>query len=246
MIRLSLLELTLRLGAALLLGGAIGLERARGEHPRRAAGMRTLALGAMGSALMMTISAYGFTDFANNAYARLDPSRIAAQVVTGIGFLGAGAILLRKNIVQGLTTAAAIWLVAGIGLACGIGMMLPAVIAAVLGLIVLEAFLPIERRFLRQRSDHLLQIHLAAGVETGRALARIYEVLSGADVGLDTVGMRAGRRGEAIDLHCHVRDKGELVRAIGELRALPEVQAVHADLRGAQQLHTPRTFNAEP
>src|SRR5262249_29244919 len=215
MIRLSLLELTLRLGAALLLGGAIGLERARGEHPRRAAGMRTLALGAMGSALMMTISAYGFTDFANNAYARLDPSRIAAQVVSGIGFLGAGAILLRKNVVRGLTTAAAIWLVAGVGLACGLGMILPSVIATVLGLIVLEVFLPIERRFLPQRSEYLLQLRLAAGVETRHILARVYEVLADANVGLDSIEMRPGRRGEAIDLRCHTRNKGELVRAIG-------------------------------
>lgn len=95
MIVLSWIQIVLRLGAAALLGGLIGLERERTAGVPRAAGMRTLALVSMGSALFMLVSAYGFTDFTNAAYAKIDPTRIAAQVVSGIGFLGAGAILLR-------------------------------------------------------------------------------------------------------------------------------------------------------
>ena len=246
MIRLSLLEIALRLGVALLLGALIGLERARGEHPRRAAGMRTLALVAMGSALLMIVSAYGFTDFTSDVYAKVDPSRIAAQVVSGIGFLGAGAILLRRSVVRGLTTAAAIWLVAGIGLASGIGMIVPSIIATGLGLIVLEALVPIEQRLLPRRSDHLLQLRLAAGAEPGHLLGKIYEILAGANVVLDTVELRPGRRGEIVELHCHTRDRGELVQAISGLRALPEVQAVRADLRGARQARARRRFGVRP
>src|SRR5258708_30768240 len=99
MIVLSWIQIVLRLGAAALLGGLIGLERERTAGAPRAAGMRTLALVSMGSALFMLVSAYRFTDFTNAAYAKIDPTRIAAQVVSGIGFLGAGAVLLRWDMV---------------------------------------------------------------------------------------------------------------------------------------------------
>ena len=97
-------EFLLRLLVAMLLGLGIGLEREYRSDTPRAAGMRTLALVAMGSALFTLISAYGFAAFRVTT----DPSRIAAQIVTGMGFLGAGAILLHKQAVRGLTTAAAI------------------------------------------------------------------------------------------------------------------------------------------
>ncbi|HEV8190051.1 MAG TPA: MgtC/SapB family protein, partial [Ktedonobacterales bacterium] len=143
----------LRLGLAIVFGALIGLERERGE---RAAGMRTLALVSLGSALFMVISAYGFSEFSGNNAFGLDPSRIAAQVVTGIGFLGAGTILLRRTTVRGLTTAAAIWAVAAIGLACGIGQIVIAVIATVLTLIVLAALRPIEGLLFPRQRPHLM------------------------------------------------------------------------------------------
>ena len=128
------LEFIVRIFVASLLGGAIGLER---EYRDKAAGFRTHFLVALGSALFMVISAYGFegvlaNDF--NAPIRLDVSRIAAQVVTGIGFIGAGTIIFQKseNVVRGLTTAAGVWVVAAIGLACGGGMYVLATAATIL------------------------------------------------------------------------------------------------------------------
>ena len=108
----------LRLVVAALLGGAIGLER---ELDEKAAGLRTHILVAAGSALFTIVSAYGFHDFLANGgnVVRLDPTRIAAQIVTGIGFLGAGVIFRQGFTVRRLTTAASLWIVAAIGMAAG-------------------------------------------------------------------------------------------------------------------------------
>lgn len=121
--------MTIRLAAALLLGGAIGLER---EYRSKDAGFRTHFLVALGSALFTIISQYGFTDGLR------DSSRIAAQIVSGIGFLGAGIIIFQKNMVRGLTTAAGLWVTAAIGMACGTGMYAVAAITTALVLIGLE------------------------------------------------------------------------------------------------------------
>ena len=130
------LEITLRLFVALLLGGIIGIER---EFRSKDAGFRTHFLVALGSALFCIVSQYGFGADLK------DSSRVAAQVVSGIGFLGAGTIIFRKNMVHGLTTAAGLWVTAAIGLACGTGMYAAAGIATgmiLLGLEVLNALLP--------------------------------------------------------------------------------------------------------
>ncbi len=133
-----------RLLVAAALGVIIGYERERGD---RAAGLRTHALVSTASALIMLVSAYGFTDVVTTTHTVvLDPSRIAAQVVSGVGFLGAGTIILRKNAVRGLTTAASIWLVAGIGLACGEGLFIPAVTTTAVALVILSGLKPLERR----------------------------------------------------------------------------------------------------
>jgi putative Mg2+ transporter-C (MgtC) family protein len=131
------LNFILRLFIAALLGGMIGLER---EYREKAAGLRTHFLVALGSALFMIVSAYGFDGALANSQMRLDVSRIAAQVVSGIGFLGAGTIIFQKNAVHGLTTAAGVWVTAAIGLTCGAGMYVLASSATLLVLIGLEAF----------------------------------------------------------------------------------------------------------
>ena len=113
-----------RLALAALLGSVIGLER---ERLLWAAGLRTHMLVCVGSCLIMLVSAFGFADALGTKNVVLDPSRIAAQVVSGIGFLGAGTILLRGEVVKGLTTAASLWAVAAIGLAIGSGLYVPAV-----------------------------------------------------------------------------------------------------------------------
>lgn len=130
------LDLTIRLSMALVLGGAIGIER---EYRAKEAGFRTHFLVALGSALFCIVSQYGF------GFDLKDSSRVAAQVVSGIGFLGAGTIIFQKNVVRGLTTAAGLWVTAAIGLACGTGMYVAALattLMVLLGLEVLNYFIP--------------------------------------------------------------------------------------------------------
>lgn len=122
------LQLAGRLVLGLVLGAVIGLER---ELHRQPAGFRTHALVALGAALFTIVSAYGF------AGASVDPTRIAAQIVSGIGFIGAGAILQYGGNIRGLTTAASLWSVAAIGMAAGAGMLVMATIGTVLILVVL-------------------------------------------------------------------------------------------------------------
>lgn len=129
-------NLVLRLCVAGLCGALIGLDR---EFRVKDAGFRTHFLVALGSALMMVVSQYGFTDSLQQAGMGLDPSRIAAQVVSGIGFIGAGTIIIHRQLVRGLTTAASLWATAGIGLAAGAHLYLLATVATLLTLFGLEA-----------------------------------------------------------------------------------------------------------
>jgi len=124
------------------MGAAIGIER---EYHAKEAGLRTHLLVALGSCLFMLLSAYGFDAVLGHDHVSYDPSRIASQVVTGIGFIGAGTIILQKQVVRGLTTAAGLWVTAAIGLACGNGMYLIAAITTVIVLIslgLINVFLP--------------------------------------------------------------------------------------------------------
>jgi putative Mg2+ transporter-C (MgtC) family protein len=132
-------EVLARLGVAAGLTGAIGLER---ELRERAAGLRTHMLVGIGSALFTIVSAYGWTDFGFSTASGVvfDPTRIAAQIVTGIGFLGAGAIIRQGLAVRGLTTAASLWIVAAIGMAAGAGYFSAALIATGIVLVGLGPF----------------------------------------------------------------------------------------------------------
>lgn len=127
-------HLCLRLGIAVVLGGLIGIERELSNHP---AGFRTHILVCIGSALIMLLSIYGFPQFVNEPNVRVDPARLAAQVVSGIGFLGAGTIIRKGVSVSGLTTAASLWATAGIGLAAGAGFFEGALLATFLVLVSL-------------------------------------------------------------------------------------------------------------
>lgn len=128
-------EFIFRLFLASILGALIGLDR---EYRAKEAGYRTHFLVSLGSALLMILSQYGFMDIIAYEGTNLDPSRIASQVVTGIGFIGAGTIIFQKQIVRGLTTAAGIWVTAGIGMAVGAGMYWLGVLATALTLVGLE------------------------------------------------------------------------------------------------------------
>ncbi len=151
-------ETLLRLIAGAILGGLVGLERQRLDW---AAGLRTHMIVCIGATLMMIVSAYGFTDVVGKAGYSLDPSRVAAQVVSGIGFLGAGTILFLKNeVIKGLTTAAGLWTVAGIGLAVGGGLYFAAIVTTALVLIILVIIKPYKNKLLQYHKHKELQLHV--------------------------------------------------------------------------------------
>lgn len=134
------------LGLAFVLSGLVGMER---ELRQKAAGMRTYTVVGVGAALIMLVSKYGFGDVFVRNLVVLDPSRVAAQIVSGIGFLGAGLIIVRRDAVHGLTTAATIWLTAGIGMACGGGLAGLAAAVTALYFIALYGFPALARHLPR-------------------------------------------------------------------------------------------------
>jgi putative Mg2+ transporter-C (MgtC) family protein len=134
----------IELGIAFVLSAAIGLER---EIRKKSAGLRTYTVVGTTAALFLLISKYGFTDVLVDDKIVLDPSRVAAQIVTGIGFIGAGLIFVRGDRVAGLTTAATVWLVTGVGMACGAGLPLLA-LAVTLAYFIVALVFPILMRLL--------------------------------------------------------------------------------------------------
>ena len=143
--RLQLEELTL----AFVLSALVGLER---EIRQKSAGLRTYTLVGVSAALFMLISKYGFMDVLSSGRVVVDPSRVAAQVVSGIGFIGGGVIFMRRDVVRGLTTAASVWLTAALGMACGAGLPILAVATTIGHFVIMLGFprlirlLPKERR----------------------------------------------------------------------------------------------------
>lgn len=137
-------ELVLRLALAAVLGGLIGLEREFSDQP---AGLRTHLLVALGAALFTLTGAYGLSVFAGGGdnLVRFDPTRVAAQIVTGIGFLGAGAIIQQGMSVRGLTTAAALWVTAAVGMAVAFGYWIGAVFSTVIAIVALYGLKRLER-----------------------------------------------------------------------------------------------------
>lgn len=152
------IELTIRLVLALLLGGLIGLERELGGH---SAGFRTHILVCLGSAAIVLLSMYGFAEFSSDPNVRLDPARLAAQVISGIGFLGAGTIMRTGITVSGLTTAASLWVVAAIGLTVGAGFYYGSAVLTVLVVVSLFVLNKVEKKFSRakRKRDLVLRIN---------------------------------------------------------------------------------------
>lgn len=163
---LEITEVTMRLGLAAILGGLIGLER---DIHGRAAGLRTHLLVSLGSAVFMVLSIF-VASTAHGATFSSDPGRIAAQVIAGIGFLGAGVIIKERATVRGLTTSACLWMVAGVGMAAGAGYPIVAVITtafALIGLIVLKAF----ERLYPKDFYRTLEITTAIGVSASEVIS---------------------------------------------------------------------------
>lgn len=165
-----------RLLVAAALGSLIGFER---ERLLWAAGIRTHMLVCVGACLFMIVSAFGFSDALSANHVVLDPSRVAAQVVSGIGFLGAGAILARGEVVKGLTTAASIWTVAAIGLASGGGLYFAAVISTVVIIAILAGVKPLEEVYRARNQSCRLSINAVRGAVTPELVQNTLKIRPG-------------------------------------------------------------------
>jgi putative Mg2+ transporter-C (MgtC) family protein len=213
----------LRLSVAAVLGGAIGMER---ELRERQAGLRTHLVVCVGSALFTLVSAYGFHEFLVNggSLVRTDPTRIAAQIVSGIGFLGAGAIIRQGLSVRGLTTAATLWLVAAIGMAAGAGYYSAALFATAGALLTLGPLrivaYKIVRRY-RPEVDRLL-VEIPAGGSPGAVLEAI-ERRGGRVVSL-AIAQVGDRRSMAVDVELRGIDAPLVVADVGEIDGVLEVR----------------------
>jgi putative Mg2+ transporter-C (MgtC) family protein len=221
---LSTWEALVRLVLAAGLGAAVGLER---ELREREAGLRTHLLVSLGSALFTIVSAYGFHDFLvrGGTEVRTDPTRIAAQIVTGIGFLGAGAIIRQGLSVRGLTTAATLWVVAAIGMASGAGYYSAALIGTVaavlaLGPLRILAFRAVRRY--RGQVDRLI-VQLPAG-ESPAAVVSEIERIGGRIDGIE-VTHEADRRTMIVDIGMPPgANPPEMVTVVAQLEGVLEVR----------------------
>ncbi len=180
-------EILIRLFLASFLAALIGMER---ERKDLSAGARTHMMVGVGSCLFMIVSMYGFMDVLTVEGVKLDPSRVAAQVVSGIGFIGAGAILfLRDGVVRGLTTAAGLWTVAAIGLATGGGLYLAAVMTTVIALMILWAMDPLMKVMTERYRQAVLHIVTDSKMDNMHIIERLKE-REGLDVASYTVEQR--------------------------------------------------------
>jgi putative Mg2+ transporter-C (MgtC) family protein len=195
-----------------VLGGAIGLER---ELDEKSAGLRTHILVSLGAALFTLVSAYGFRDFLTQggAVVRADPSRIAAQIVTGIGFLGAGVIFRQGLNVRGLTTAASLWMVAAVGMAAGAGFWSASVIGTAAALICLRPLEWAKNRLLPQRAPDILLVDLTDEGSTREVLGALEESSA-------VLGLR--RDGHRLEIEISI-ERGRKTWLLEELTSLPDV-----------------------
>jgi putative Mg2+ transporter-C (MgtC) family protein len=183
------------LGLAFVLSALIGLER---EIRQKSAGLRTYTLVGFASALILLISKYGFTNILEPNRVVVDPSRIAAQIVSGIGFIGGGVIFVRKDIVRGLTTAATVWLTSAIGMACGAGLPVLAIAVFAGHFVVVGVFPAIERRLPRSR---WAASSLRISYRDGRGILReILAVCTQNEFSINRARVENERPGEAPDL----------------------------------------------
>jgi putative Mg2+ transporter-C (MgtC) family protein len=225
----------LLLGVALVLSASIGLER---QLRAKSAGLRTHTLVGVGAALFMLVSKFGFADVTNGSSVVLDPSRVAAQIVSGIGFLGAGLIFVRRDDVRGLTTAASIWLTAAIGMSAGAGLVLLAGVATLCHFVVVLGLAPLGRRIAgRSNGRHQLQLVYTNGAGVLRQSLveahRLGFALSDLEIRKDT-GDSGGAADHRRQVHVEMSVEGqrpvsELIGVIGELPGMVRVRSDDED-----------------
>ena len=212
------------LALALLLSAAIGLER---EVRQKSAGLRTHTLVGVGSALIVLVSKYGFSDVLN-AHVILDPSRVAAQIVSGIGFIGAGLIFVRRDVVRGLTTAAVVWITAAVGMAAGAGLPVLAVFVTLLHFLVVLGFAPLAARIPGStRTPTWVRLEYD---DDGRGVLRT-ALVACTDMGYTVVDLSAEHDHEAghrdtVTVHLTVRGQRPVADLVGALSEIEGVQRV--------------------
>ena len=216
-------EVLLRLALAAVFGAAIGVER---ELREREAGLRTHLLVSVGSALFTIVSAYGFREFLvhGGSVVRTDPSRIAAQIVTGIGFLGAGAIIRQGLSVRGLTTAATLWVVAAIGMASGAGYYSAAAITTVLVILSLWPLRVVAHRiFVRFRPE---RERLVIDLERGRSPGIVLDAVEAAGAHVESLALadEEDRRSVALDVDFPPKTRDAVLAAVSDLEGVKAVQ----------------------
>ncbi len=218
---ISLRTVVIRLGLATLLGIAIGIERARREQ---SAGMRTYGVVSMASSLIMIVSIYGVPNMGGPEH---DTSRIAAQVVSGIGFLGAGVIFMRRNVVHGLTTAALLWAASGVGLAVGGGLLVTGSIATGFLLLITGGLLPVKRAlFHTESTEHRVRLHLT---DTSSVIRDIREMALG-EPGFTLTSLdlesTVDKKKTVLEIRLRVEDPDDAIAVVGKLEQLPGVDRV--------------------
>jgi putative Mg2+ transporter-C (MgtC) family protein len=216
------LEAALRLFLAAVLGGLIGIERERSMSP---AGLRTHALVSVASALVMIVSTYGFMNVLAAGRIVLDPSRVAAQVVSGVGFLGAGIIIFRRNAVRGLNTAASIWAVAAVGLACGCGLYVSAVSATLIMWLILTVMKLVEKKYFPSRPMSRLTVEVANKSHT-KLVSEKFKI-PGINIANMTIKHAKGEK-MIVKVEAMAEEK-VFVGLLHELQSLPEVESVQYD-----------------
>jgi putative Mg2+ transporter-C (MgtC) family protein len=228
---ISFSAILLRLSVAIVLGAMIGLERESTEH---GAGLRTQALVALGSSLFTIISAFGFVSFLSVPHIQIDPTRIASYIVAGIGFLGAGSIFMARTQerVRGLTTAASVWLVAAVGMACGAGLLLEATAASILALMILVLLRFVEQYLLHRQLSDVQHLHIEVASLSGPLFSQVYDTCVRTSVTIESLKVHAEQELDTIEVICHIPNVATLAQLIDELRTLPEVRAVHTHLHG--------------
>lgn len=218
------LDIAVRVLVAAVFGAAIGFEREIHEHP---AGMRTHLLVALGSALFTVVSIFGFVGaLPAGSGSPVDPSRVAAQVVTGIGFLGAGAILKFGTSVRGLTTAASLWTTAAIGMAAGAAEY---VLAAVGTGIVLFSLWPLNWIVDRIHGPSTQTIHQRLSLRGLEAVGQISAAVAANRLELASIqSQRVGKNRFEVDLDLRVRSSADLASFVEALATIPEVEILES------------------
>lgn len=188
--------------AAAVCGGIVGIER---ERSRRPAGLRTHVLVSVGSALIMQVSLSMWALTAHGLQGNGDPGRIAAQVVSGIGFLGAGTIMREGMTVRGLTTAASLWVVAGVGLAAGAGLYTEALVSTFLVVVTLKTLVHVERFFNSKSDAHTIIVHVT---DTPGRLGALASVCSRWGANVVSVAVRPGSVPGTVEVNLDIKMAG--------------------------------------